>query len=352
MGVPLNKDNHDKDLARFAPGHQTVDDAHTGEWIFYGHSRQHYEGECLLCHKQVRLHLGHIIPRWAIRMLSKGTLRTTYEGQQNYFISQDGGKEYLFCNSCEQHLGEAENYLAKLCRGTKRDLSLIKVEIEVGGTLHGVNQRLMMRALLGLFYKAHFSRNPAFRNAVLDRKILPSIRRQLLSDDYALHSYYTEALKWFDWSNAGLPPRDTASISISRLPDAIIGFASLGGMLFRVNFKSSNSYKKRGPQDQFLREGRPWNIFIADIIDKNGFEHLRDKVSANGSRAVGVASIPLDRLCPCGLSEESNYGDCCYGRWYPSERRSSGQLYDPNHRCIVNEVGLVCGLTPTNGPWV
>src|SRR4051812_5521414 len=65
----------------------------------------------------------------------------------------------------------AENYLARLCRGAAKDLSAIGVELTQGPGLSGVDRRLVMRALLGIVLKSHWSASPGHRQIRLPKDI-------------------------------------------------------------------------------------------------------------------------------------------------------------------------------------
>ena len=88
-----------------------------------------------MCGQTGELALGHVVPKWAYRMMSPGSHYATVGGQQHYYRAQDGDKEYLLCPDCEQRLGLAENYLAVLCRGQVEEMACISGCVTADSTL-------------------------------------------------------------------------------------------------------------------------------------------------------------------------------------------------------------------------
>lgn len=314
-----------------------------------GHRRASgVRGVCVLCEQEERLLLGHIIPRWSSRMFSPGAMHNITDGQKQHFLSQDGAKEYLLCADCEQRLGVAENYLAVVCRGTSRDLDSIHVRLERGGRLHGIDERLIMRSLLGICLKAHFSKVDTFRSIRLDGAFIPSMRRQILSDRYRSHLYYTNAIKWMDLLGSGVPPRDSESVGMARSSEAINIAINLGGMKFIMSFRSTPSARQRVPvpPDGYLATHRPWNIFIGDISLNTMFADRISQRQPDLPKSVNAFTLPPDMPCPCGLSPQTTYQECCLGRWYPHLADSAP--YEPTHECPRGDDGPPCNFPEPN----
>jgi len=339
------------DLVRRIPSRNLDDGKLVPNLVNAGHRRTPgVRGACVLCEQEGTLLLGHIIPRWSSRMFSPGEIHYTTNQQKQYFPSQDGVKEYLLCAACEQHLGAAENYLAAVCRGTSRDLDSIHVRLEKGSRLHGIDERLIMRSLLGIFLKAHFSKVDTFRSVRLDGAFITSIRRQILSDRYRSHLYYTFAIKWMDLLGSGVPARDVASVGMARSSDAITSAIDLGGMKFFMSFRSTPSARQRVPvpPDGYLATHRPWNILIGDISTNSMFADRISQRQPDLPESVNVFELPPNMTCPCGLSPQTTYQECCLGRWYPSAYRTEGAPYEPTHECPRGNDGPPCNFTQPN----
>lgn len=332
-------------LVRRIPVRNIEDGRLAPEPISAGHRRTAgVRGQCALCEQSTALLLGHIIPRWAVRMLSPGLIHGTVNGQTQYFVSQDGAKEYLFCAACEQRLGEAENYLAAVCRGTARSLRSIGVTVERGGTLHGVDERLIVRALLGVCLKAHLAEEGTFKRVRLDRAFVPSVKRQLLSDAYPDHLYFPHAIKWMNLLGSGALPRDLLYVSTFRTPEEIGCSISLGGMKFQMLFRSTLSARRRVDlsPDAYLAPRRPWNVVVADISHDVAIQERIAERQPDLPKSADAFSLSPEIPCPCGLSASTTYKDCCLGRWYPSAARIGGLLYDPAHECAAPGTGSLC----------
>src|SRR5690606_24838662 len=81
---------------------------------------------------------------------------------------QDGSKHYMMCDGCEQHLGDAENHMLRV----GRDLRL--------GQDQPYDPELLARAALGLALKCHHSRAPEYRQFVLNKRQVATLRRWIL----------------------------------------------------------------------------------------------------------------------------------------------------------------------------
>ncbi len=67
---------------------------------------------CRLCHAPSELRESHIIPSSIIKLIRDETLDNRFYQLFNKLNQtiQDGPKEYLLCNSCEQKIGSYEKY--------------------------------------------------------------------------------------------------------------------------------------------------------------------------------------------------------------------------------------------------
>jgi hypothetical protein len=120
-------------------------------------------GTCGLCGIESVLRLSHIVPSWAYQWMKReGAVVGSLPSRGVVTQRQDGTKHYLLCEVCEQHLGQAEAYVAAFSRGTRADLDRLGVMVGDGPTVYGLNLAMVYRCLLGILIKAHYSDVPPF----------------------------------------------------------------------------------------------------------------------------------------------------------------------------------------------
>ena len=122
-------------------------------------------------------------------MKAEGGVHGRYNSLGVVTAVQDGNKHYLLCAPCEQYLGEAENYLAILCRSSRAEFAVRGLTILPDCHLEGVNRTLVMRGLLGILFKAHFAPSAPFHTSKLDRGSRDSLQRAILRDEYPVERY-------------------------------------------------------------------------------------------------------------------------------------------------------------------
>ncbi len=74
------------------------------------------KGRCRLCYTKSSLKESHIIPKSMFKFIRDKTMDNRfYElGINTNKIIQDGPKEYLLCNECEQKIGRFEKYFKRI----------------------------------------------------------------------------------------------------------------------------------------------------------------------------------------------------------------------------------------------
>lgn len=226
-------------------------------------------GRCALCGNERRLRLSHIVPRWAHQWMKKEgvPIREPNIYEAGYKV-QDGSKHYLLCDECEQHLGQAEQYLSLLARGTRADLKRADVGTLPGPILVGVNNTLVMRGLLGILYKLHFARS---KRIALDGRFVSRLRDRLLNDDYPRHSLYLAATKWLSCKWPDINPRAIVTFELTNSPKFLD--LLMGGMSWTLAIASPGRLlKDKVVSECLLRPGEPWLVPVADILHHRYFE--------------------------------------------------------------------------------
>lgn len=139
-------------------------------------------GICPLCETEKQLRLSHIVPKWAYHWMKqedKGRIVGNYESLGVRVIEQDGTKNYMLCDSCEQFFGEVENYAKILMHGTETDKAA-KGIIQTGDT-HLVDFNKIQRFALGLVFKAHHGESAPFHKIKLTDEQIASLRLRILN---------------------------------------------------------------------------------------------------------------------------------------------------------------------------
>jgi hypothetical protein len=124
-------------------------------------------GQCALCLRDRELILSHILPAWVYKRLRRRT------GTEPVIIADDVAvqksdqiREHLLCAPCDQRLGDAEDYLARVSAQVDGRFPLRDQPVLFE---HGEHQRLSLDGLdveslvtagLGIVWKAAVCRNP------------------------------------------------------------------------------------------------------------------------------------------------------------------------------------------------
>lgn len=324
---------------RYAPASDTR--SGTRSRVYIGQARTKFqEGRCVLCRTVAPLRLSHILPAWGRRFVDGEMYATAGQGRYEY-VTHDEDKEYLLCARCEQYLGDAENYLSRLCKGDASSLRRMRVNVTDGSLVHGVRRTLIFRALLGILLKAHYSETTMYARHRFADKLAQRLRQRLLADDYP-PNYEVNAIRWMDYGGT-CPPRDHMRVEIVQGERGAGGEVALAGMLFIVaisgHLLTRDDDSVVPAQFRGLSADRPWCVAVGDI-----------RYNMYIAQEVGVAvellaDVPDNRPltdetpCPCGLAENKRFADCCKYVWYYHEALPTlGQKPD-THSCSMYPSG-------------
>jgi hypothetical protein len=215
--------------------------------------------ECKLCGQSSILRLSHIAPKWMYSFLKseteKGHIIGNYESLDVYdVIAQDGSKHYMLCDSCEQILGDAENYV--------KDLMTRKS--------HEINSELIQRFVLGIAYKSHFATSAPFHKIHIKNKYLLYLKESILKKEFRGRNFVIAAMGFE--SKDGINSTGIVSPSDHLFPKGTYQFTLLGGgwewvLLINKNNKFTDCPVFRHLRHQQLREGQNFNVPRGDITD-------------------------------------------------------------------------------------
>lgn len=300
------------------------------------HRRGKVFAVCRLCSKEKNLNWSHVVPKWARRLFNTGAVRHTVGGHQSYIERQDLEKFYLLCAECEQYLGYAERHLSILCRGRPDEMAAHGISVTVKGTmpgmgiatLSGINQPLILRALLGIVFKSYYAEGDVSRRIKeLDERFITRLRLRLLRDEYPPHAYHLHAIKWYDPRPIDMHPKGAVYITVNGYGNHREVVVLVGGISFFLVLqgkKPSIAEVERDFRGNFtLLKGRSWSVSCADIVQWLG---VRDSLALSQPLVTledmaKLADILREQgwvaeheRCPCG-NLGLTFQQCCEDRW-------------------------------------
>ena len=144
---------------------------------------------CRLCLKKSQLNNSHIIPEYFYNPMYDSKHRffklSLEPDKKNEFL-QKGLREYLLCNSCEQHLNEYEKYANRVMfyeppKVINQNSKIVIVE--------GINYKLMKLFQLSILWRASISSLPSFQEVKLGPH-QERIRKMILNNNPGKHIDY------------------------------------------------------------------------------------------------------------------------------------------------------------------
>lgn len=294
-------------------------------------------GRCKRCQRKSQLRLSHIVPRWAYDwMKSEGGVLGDYRSLGVMTSTQDGTKHYLLCDDCEQYLGDAENYLARLSRGTMPDLAAIGVRLRPGQRLDGVNPTLTLRGLVGIALKCHWASGPPFHRFRLPRDHRDLLLSACRTDRYGKAPLGVIGIKWLSVSFAGANPRALMFPSVSAIGGTSAVDVLMGGVSYGLMVGDPRTLPDDGkffPFHALMNTCGCWQFLIADLR-----EHRRFWINDRGPEieAKPWLGLDADAPCPCGIGD-TRFGECCRDTWC-ADQGSRVPMHVVRHRLARPEL--------------
>ena len=277
-------------------------------------------GDCVLCGQYAQLELGHIVPRWAGKWLKdEGYVLGKYDSIGVETRSQDIEKHYMMCRSCENFLGAPEGYLANTVRGTPNDLALRSLDLvreeDDRVRLDNVDADLVLRALLGILFKAHLSPHHMYRHVRLPAWALTETIEALQRDVYPRERFSVISLKIMNLTVPDVNPRARINAHMRSFAAGVGTVFRFGGFVFVVHVGAIERFELEGDiqslrtGDTSIRIGVGEFTYEPGIVPDDLFDAPR----------LPTGYVATDDRCPCGLQAE--FGKCCRGRWLSSHAR-------------------------------
>ena len=145
---------------------------------------------CRLCLISSELQKSHIISDSIIRLLRDKTLGNRFyelHNKQNKII-QDGPKEYLLCNDCEQKIGRYEKYFKEAIHFSRHGIEIRHNQKCV--IINNLNYRKMKLFFLSLLWRMSISSLTEFENVCIGDNE-ETIRKMIVAEEPGKSSEYS-----------------------------------------------------------------------------------------------------------------------------------------------------------------
>ncbi|MBL7154102.1 MAG: hypothetical protein ISS79_10310 [Phycisphaerae bacterium] len=140
------------------------------------------DSKCRLCGRDSELRESHIIPRSIIKMIRDESLNNRFielhDGQDR--IIQDGPKEYLLCDDCEQKIGRYEKYFVEAVHYNKHGTD--KKHDSKHLLIENLDYKKMKLFFLSLLWRMSISSRPEFEVVSIEGAE-ERIREMILKDE-------------------------------------------------------------------------------------------------------------------------------------------------------------------------
>lgn len=237
-----------------------------------------FMGECALCDKQEQLRLSHIIPRWMYKWArAEGVMVGDYRTLGITTAEQDGRKHYLLCDSCEQFLGIAENYVSILQdedRATERAIS--GLQFLDNSMILGIDYKLVLRFLTSIAFKANLVDSAPYHNINLSKAFEFDCKRFLLGLPQC-QQFTIFAMRFHSALAKGVDPRAMVYVHRGYYRGMGEGFTVLGGGWEWNLIRHKNSLAEWPPlyREIVFIEDKPSKVMWGEIMDHRFLPHNR-----------------------------------------------------------------------------
>lgn len=228
---------------------------------------------CGLCGLNSELRKSHIIPRSLIRLIRDETLGNRFYELHNRLHQriQDGPKEYLLCDDCEQRIGRFEKYFVEAIHYGRHGTE--KMQGDQALVIDNLDYRRMKLFFLSLLWRMSISSRPEFQAVCIEHNE-EIIRKMLLRQEPGESSEYSVCAviplisgeNNEGWSSTCL---------VSQSPPPAVYALVLGGILYYI---STSREKSPYPEDLLLNESGRW---IIPFTDFNNIPFLRDYIAGD-----------------------------------------------------------------------
>jgi len=216
---------------------------------------------CRLCLESSELQESHIIPRTIIKLIRDEGLENRFYELHNKLTQtiQDGPKEYLLCDDCEQKIGRYEKYFIEAVHFSKHGIE-IKHNRQFG-LIDNLDYRKIKLFFLSLLWRMSISSLPEFENVFLGDNE-ETIRKMIVREEPGESSEYSVSASILLFNQKMEEGLLTTAFESKRRPTvyAIV----LGGILYQISTACQNSYF---PAELLLNESGRWVMPLTDFYN-------------------------------------------------------------------------------------
>ena len=219
-------------------------------------------GICRLCTESHELKNSHIIPSWAFKFIRDKKLDNRFYElfNKNRTIIQDGPKEYLLCDECEQQIGQYEKYFKEAVHLNRHGTD----EAYERGSLiiNNLDYKKIKLFFLSLLWRASVSSKPEFENVSIgeDEEV---IRRMIDAENPGFSGTLSVAamVPLLNGRNEGWA---TTFLDITYEGRPAVYCILLAGIFYGISTAYSNTMF---PQGLILNETGYWVMPMRDVSE-------------------------------------------------------------------------------------
>lgn len=232
------------------------------------------ESTCRLCLTSSSLRESHIVTGSIFDLVRDKTMKNRFYkiGSKTDEIVQDGPKEYLLCDKCEQKIGRYEKYYKEAVHLSRHKIKIM--QNDKFAIIRNLDYRKIKLFLLSILWRMSISSLSQFTNVSLanDEEI---IRKLILEENPGRSNEYPIAAI-IPLISGKMEETWMCFPIISDHPDGTTYYMVIGGILYSISMTQHNQYFDKW----LLYESGHW---VMPLIDFYKIPFLKNFVDSNFS---------------------------------------------------------------------
>lgn len=226
------------------------------------------ENICRLCHAASELRESHIIPGWTMGLIRDETLDNRFYELHNKLnrIIQDGPKEYLLCDECEQKISRYEKYFREAIHLSRHGIKIR--QNRQFAVIDNLDYSKVKLFFLSLLWRMSVSSRAEFENVCIGDEE-EAVRRMIVREEPGESSQYSVSAI-IPLINQKMEEVWATTPWVSKTPWETIYHIVIGGILYSISTARQNSFF---PAQLLLSESGRWVMPLADF---NSIPYLRE----------------------------------------------------------------------------
>jgi hypothetical protein len=225
---------------------------------------------CCLCHTSSLLKESHIVPNSIFSFVRDKTMNNRFYkiGGKTENIVQDGPKEYLLCDKCEQKIGSYEKYYKEAVHLSRHGIEIIQDNrIVIIGNLDYKKAKLF---LLSVLWRMSISSLPQFANISLANNE-DVIRKIILEEKPGKSCEYPIAVL-IPLINGKMEEGWMCFSIIANHPHGTVYYMIIGGILYSISMTQHDEAFNK----YLLYESGFWSMPLIDFYKIPFIKHFVD----------------------------------------------------------------------------